>query len=760
VLDLSVRSNNGTSELIAAPKNGAAPALIYLESPDAASPGASGRGLEEYWHVIRNRKLAIAACILLGAGIGWAISYFIVPQYEAITTLEVQGLRDNGIVSGEEAAGPAFSPEALLQTQVKVLQSASLRKRVEAVLVARGKKYEVPNRLEKWPQLARIEAIGSGSGASALPKVRVEIRIAGTSRVIEIRSDAANAQLAADFANVMSNEYIDSNLEVLWQSAQRTSEWLSHQLEEMRNQLQESESALQTYSRKSGLIYAGEPQTVDEEKLKQLQGELSRATVDRIAKQSIYEVATATIGDTVPAVADDARLNEYRSKISELRGTLADLTALYTPSHYKVKQVQAQITELEGMLKQGRQDILSRIANEYRAARRHEDMLDDVFAEQLRRVTENGNKSVYYGTLKRDVETNRQLYEQLFQRVKQVAIGSALRASNVRVLDPAEVPLAPYEPNVVRNSTMGAVSGFILAIFLIAAGEFINRTLEGPGETSYHLGVPELGVIPSKASFSSPPQTHPSKRISLSLRDSIRAESDKEALELITWQNRPSIMAESFRSALASILVTKGRNGNRSVLLVTSPSRGEGKSFVVTNLGIALAEINQKILLVDADMRKPRLHEIFGLTNSWGLSALLMERQSLVNCPLEGLARPTKVEGLYVLPAGPGPASIATLLYSKRLSDLIDRLRGEFDVVLLDTPPMSYLFDARVLGQLADGAVLVVRAGKTTRDAALSAKERMVEDGIPILGTILNDWDSKSKHRYGYYSYPNGEANL
>jgi Mrp family chromosome partitioning ATPase len=115
---------------------------------------------------------------------------------------------------------------------------------------------------------------------------------------------------------------------------------------------------------------------------------------------------------------------------------------------------------------------------------------------------------------------------------------------------------------------------------------------------------------------------------------------------------------------------------------------------------------------------------------------------------------------LYVLPAGPGPASIATLLYSKRLSDLIDRLRGEFDVVLLDTPPMSYLFDARVLGQLADGAVLVVRAGKTTRDAALSAKERMVEDGIPILGTILNDWDSKSKHRYGYYSYPNGEANL
>ena len=187
---------------------------------------------------------------------------------------------------------------------------------------------------------------------------------------------------------------------------------------------------------------------------------------------------------------------------------------------------------------------------------------------------------------------------------------------------------------------------------------------------------------------------------------------------------------------------------------MTSAFRDEGKSTAVSNFGIGLAEINQRILLIDADMRKPRLHQIFELSNSWGLSDLLREKSVLRDSPIEALAQPTQIAGLWLLPSGPGTLSISNLLYSERMAQLLERFRTEFDTILIDTPPMLTISDARILGRLADGAVLVIRAGRTTRDAAMRAKERLVEDGIPVLGTVLNRWDSKSKTRYGNYGYP------
>jgi len=174
----------------------------------------------------------------------------------------------------------------------------------------------------------------------------------------------------------------------------------------------------------------------------------------------------------------------------------------------------------------------------------------------------------------------------------------------------------------------------------------------------------------------------------------------------------------------------------------------------VSNLGIALAEINRRVLLVDADLRRPQLHKVFDLPNSWGLSDLLREKNSLAELPLEALARPTQIPDLYVLPSGPGTVSISNLLYSPRLPELLERLRREFDTVLIDTPPMLQIADARVLGQFADAAILVLRAGQTSRDAALAAKERFAEDNIPLLGTILNDWKpSAAGGKYYDYKY-------
>ena len=375
---------------------------------------------------------------------------------------------------------------------------------------------------------------------------------------------------------------------------------------------------------------------------------------------------------------------------------------------------------------------------------------------QAHQVTGESEKSIKYNILKREVDSNRQLYDTMLQQLKQSTIAAAMRASNIRVVDPARVPKRPYKPDAPLNSALGLFAGAFIGAAFIIMHERVDHTIQDPGDTPLYLNVPELGVIPPGAAELSPRQLakirlsksiengngngfHPTEEISpaSSLAD--------ERVELVTWQRRPSMIAESFRSALISILFS-GENGNRpKVMVLTSAGPGEGKSTMVSNLGIAIAEIGQKVLLIDADMRKPRLHDIFGKSNERGLSDLLREsKQKNGTGSLEGLIHETDVPGLFLLTSGPAATTATNLLYGPQLPMILKQLRGEFETILIDTPPMLQIPDARVVGRVADRVILVVRAGKTTRDAAIAARQRFSEDGTQVLGTILNDWNQSS----------------
>jgi capsular exopolysaccharide synthesis family protein len=289
--------------------------------------------------------------------------------------------------------------------------------------------------------------------------------------------------------------------------------------------------------------------------------------------------------------------------------------------------------------------------------------------------------------------------------------------------------------------------------------------LQEPSDISFYLGVPELGVIPAESSFK------PSSMNFLSTGKSHRKTNGAapkglnltsglpECLELVTWQAKQGLMAESFRAALTSILFT-GQNGNRpKILAVTSPNAGDGKTTVTMNLAIALAETGQRVLLIDADMRKPRIHSVFGLDNRKGFTSLLQNgfqgQQPAPNSDADTLCQPTVVPGLFVLTAGPTVSGPTNLLYAKHLPTYLRKYTESFDMILLDTPPMMTIPDARLIGKMASAILLVVRAKKTTRDAAVAARMRLKEDGIKILGTILNDWNPKHS-RGGYYGYYEG----
>lgn len=711
----------------------------------------------EYWQLIRNRKWTIAIMAVLGLLGAFLITFEQVPIYQTRTTIEVQNLSDTSSASMiDQGGGGMFTPETYIQTQVRILQSTSLRSRVNAKLKQekRPEWYQQPDRFAGLRQLLHLPPLANTiADRNTLPAVAMYVKPYENTRIIEILCDSANPQIAAEFANTMTNEYIEYHLEARWNAAQRATQWLTRQLQNLKVKLQESEDRLQNYSRATGLIFTGEKENVEQEKLTQLQSELSRAEADRVARQSAFEIASANQAETVPQIIDNGRLSEYQSKLADLRRELAELSASLTPEHYKVIRVQAQIQELENTLKRERENIITRIRNDYQAALRREKLLSAAYANQAWIVSEQARKSVNYDILRREVESNRRLYDELLQKVQGTGLAAAMNASNIRVVDPAVPPGSPYKPSLLRNLMMGLAAGIMLGIAMVIAADHVNRSLKAPGETPFHLKVPELGVIPDKSSVPAK-ELREAKVLSLSGGQNGHGIESEAHMGLVTWQNRPSLLAESFRSALASILVSE-RNGQRPrVILVTSAGRGEGKSSTVSNLGIALAEINQRVLLLDADMRKPHLHQIFGAPNTWGLSDLLREKTPLKDMPVEALARETEIAGLHILPSGPGTLSIANLLYSSRMSELLQRLRAEFDMVLIDTPPMLYLSDARVLGRLADAAILVVRAGQTTRDDALGAKQRLVDDGIHVLGTILNGWDSKAKTRYGYYAYP------
>ncbi|MGA2726079.1 MAG: polysaccharide biosynthesis tyrosine autokinase [Terracidiphilus sp.] len=748
-----VPHRNGAANLPARPS--------YMEVPSPVMMDDQGPGLLlEYWHMLRRRKgtLVLIACLgLLGAVL---LTLPQTPIYQARTTIEIQNLNENFLnmrdLSQTANEGGANPLETDLQTQVNILQSESVLGQVIAKLDL-GTKLAAEKdkgRLSAWRKALHLpEPKPASTVEDILPVVarNLKVRMQANTRLVEILYDSTDPLLAADIANTLTAEFIRLNLESRWQTTQRTGEWLTAQMEDVRIKLEKSEQQLQDYARSAGLLFTSEKDNVADEKLRQLQQELSRAQADRVTTQSKYELATTTSTDSLPEVLDDPTLKDYQVKLTDLRRQLAELSATLTPSHPSVKKIQAQVTSLEAARETERANVTRRIQNEFESAQRREKLLAASYDAQARVMTEQSAKVTHYDILKREVDNNRQLYDSMLQHVKEAGIASALHASNVRVVDPARPPARPYKPNLLLNSMLGLFAGGFLGIVFIVLRQRSDRSIQAPGEASLYLDVPELGVIPSANAERSRSFAYYRQARGAETRKTEK-ENLKSPVELVTWQKRPSALADSFRSTLASILYA-GENGNRPrVIALTSAGPREGKTTVASNLALALAEIGRRVLLIDGDLRKPRLHEIFNVSNAWGLSDLLDGTK-----PPEGsetMVVGTSYRDLYVLPAGSVASSISNLLHSPRVAELLQRMRQEFDMVIIDTPPMLQLPDARVLGRLADAVILVVRSARTTKETAAAASQRLADDGTRVLGTVLNEWDPRKASNAGYdYGY-------
>ena len=772
---------------------------------DEAGPGL----LVEYWEMLRHHKGTLAVACFLGLLFSLLFTLPQTPIYRARASLEIQNLNENFLnlrdVSPTSNEGSSSPAEYDLQTQVKILQSESVLERVivKLDLAQRFAQESERGRLAAWRKaLGLEESPRSLARDDLLRRVsrNLTIETEPKTRLIEILYNSPDPQLAAEFANTLTAEFTQQNLEARWKSTQQTGEWLTRQMDDVRIKLEKSEDDLQSYASASGLLFTSEKDNVAEEKLRQLQEELSKAQADRDVAQSKFESASKASPDSLPEVLDDKTMGEYQVRLADLRRQLAELSSSLTPAHPAVKKVQAQIVALESAVASKRGNFVERIRTEFESARRRENLLAGNYAAQARLVSEQAAKVAHYNILKRDVDTNRELYDSLLRNVQEAGMTSALRATNIRVVDTAVPPVRRYKPNLLLNAALGLMAGAFFGVGFVVIRERADQSIQAPGQTALYLEVPELGVIPSAHAegsrrFSyyhdqartrgsgpgiraSEPNNGSGNRATLGLELRIPGlQSPPQPLapsrvELVTLQQRPSVLADAFRATLASILYS-GENGDRPrVIVLTSANPREGKTTVASNLALAAAEIGQSVLLIDGDLRRGRLHEIYEVPNAWGLSDLLAGKENgqaavgsvpsgkengqspIAHRPSSTFFLPTGCGGLSLLPSGSPAANISGLLYSSRALDFLKRMRQEFQMVIIDSPPMLNMPDARMLGRMADAVVLVVRSSQTTRDAAAAAVERLREDGTRVLGTILNEWDPNKTSYSGYpYSY-------
>ncbi len=737
------------------------PSLPHIQE----EANSEGLGVVEYWRLVKRKRgtLVIAAFLGLLAGVLFTLPQ--TPLYRSRTTIEIQNLNGDFMKSKQmNPVNDSADSTVDVQTQIKIIQSESLIESVFNKLKADGKLKPGRPQLDRFASLRRLLNLPGASNLAAQSGVQMPtlkdltVRQLPQTRMLEIICSSPDPEFAATYINTLASEYIQSNMEARWKMTERTGQWLTAQLDEMRIKLEKSETELQNYAQQSGLLFTGnttsnERANVSEDRLRQLQDQLSKAQGERTAAQSRYEMSLSAPPNALADVLNDASLRALQDKITDLSRQRADAIVIYTPKHEKVERIEAQIAPLQTEFDRERVAILGRIKNDYDTSLRHEKLIAADYAAQSQVVTDEAGKSIQYNILKRDVDSNRQMYESTLQQVKEASIASAMRASNIRIVDPAKVPVVPYAPDMKADAIVGVLAGMFFGIVFILIHERANRTVQQPGDTQVWTQVLELGAVPSAKSvrgktgygLSLPGATAELGTYGLNSRTSS---------ELTVSHNTSSVISEAFHTILTSILFIGDQGDAPQVIVLTSGSPAEGKTTLVSNLAIAMADIRRKVLIIDADLRRPRIHNLFDLPNDHGLSTILRERGSISQSALDEAIQQTNVSGLSVLPSGPPTSSAANLLYSANMAELLDLVRAEYDLVLIDTPPTLLLADARVLGRLSDGVVVVTRANQTTRDAIVAVTKRFAEDGTNIIGTILNDWDPK-KAPNGYYGYHN-----
>jgi capsular exopolysaccharide synthesis family protein len=714
--------------------------------------------LVEYWWAIQKRRATILTTVFIVFAVGLLATLKQTPVYKARALIEIQ--KENpDVPTLQELFQVENISDTYLETQYRILKSENLARRVIAQLrLDRVPEFGAPagSSSENRPQeVSSPQPVGVDStriretNSEVLKRFqqRLDVEPLKRSRLVEVTFESHDPKLAAQVVNTLASAYIDQNLDARWEASQKASEWLSQQLLDMKAHLEKSEDELQKYARENGLLFLetekGTTENIVAQSLRQLQEELTKAQAERFARESLYRLVQEGDFASIPGVFDDKLMQDLTEKLAELERERSRLITNFNSDYPRVKEIQSQIDESESVLARERERAASRITKEYRAAVDREALLQRAFEEQRGQANLVAEKSVQYQILKREADTNKQLYVGLLEKLKETGVSTTLKATNIRVVDPAYPPKKADRPRIALNLSLALVLGLALGIGAAFLQEHLDNTFKTAEDLERFLRVPALASVPTVDSLNGRHGVH-----GLIQRARLLANTDKDRTSLTPHWNRIEgngqnlSLTEAFHGLRTSVLLSTAKRPPTS-LLVTSAQGGEGKTTVAANLAVSLAQLGERVLLIDADLRRPSLHNFFGNKGSSGLVNFLTgdsDWRSLIYH-----AAPT---GLDLLFCGPVPPNPADLLSSESMPALIREASKEYKFVVVDSPPLLNLADSRILSTLVDGVILVVGGGVTPRDLVHRAFLSALDAGSHVLGATINFADT----RMGYYS--------
>ena len=744
-----------------------------LLEPYQVGEAAEGPDLRAHWRTIQKRRWTVLSILLVTLTIVSIMTFKEKAIYRADALLEIQKENAN-IPTVQELFQLENVSDNYLETQYKVLQSETLARRViDQLHLERDSEFNPPR--DGWIQ-AKTHAAAPNPNSAIDPDVqqtvlkefkdRLSIDPVRRSRLVQISFESQDPKVAAQVVNSLAENYIQQNLESRWQAAQKASDWLSQQLESFRAKLEKSEDDLQGYAQKNGLLFLetekGDTENIVNERLRQLQDELTKAQAERYAKESIYRLTESGDYGALPGVVDNKLIQELTGRLSELERQKASLAPTFTDDYPKVKEIQSQIDEIARRLNEERKRAAQGIVDDYLAATRRENLVHEAFEQQQNQANVVAGRTVQYNILKREVDTNKQLYEGLLQRLKEAGVSAGMNASNIRVVDLAVPATRPVRPRPILNLGLALLLGLGCGIGIAFLQEHLDDTLKNSDDIERVLRVPALALIPSRDSldYGSAGVYGLVKKVASHHNGNgvivpLEKRSGKTWVRIDGNGTQHSALSEAFRGLRTSVLLSAAGRPPRSLTFV-SAEPGEGKTTVASNLSISLAQLGKRVLLIDGDMRRPCVHKLFNIEeNSGGLVTFLTGGEGWSH-----LVRPTGVPNLDCLICGPVPPNPSELLSSDRMLTLMFEVMREYQFVLIDAPPLLNVTDGRILATIVDGVILVVRGGFTPQELAQQAQFHVRDVGAHLIGVVLNDVDIRRDGYYqGHYHYGSHEEN-
>jgi len=710
--------------------------------------------ISEPLRILRKRKWVILVCLATILSVVAIASLKMTPVYEAGGTIEIN--KPDATLNFQNSA--TFSLDYYdpteLETELKILQSDLLAVQVIRELNL-DRRPEFAGQAPPAPSLdlAPDPLQTDPSRASALIgglKGGLRVALVPNTRIIEVYYRSPDPQMAANVVNTLMQTYVENNFKARFESTMQASDWLSKQLVDLQMKVETSQEKLVRYQKEHEILGIDEKQNITMTKLDELNKQLTSAESERMDKEASYRLVESGDADSIISGAERLEdsgsnsqsssqlLETLRSKQAEIKIQAADLSTQFGPSYPKLTQLNNQLKEVDAQIQGEMKKIVSKVRGQYTTALQRENMLGDAFERQKQEANKLNESAITYTLLKRDVETNRQLYEGLLEKLKQAGVSAGLKSNNFRIVDSARPPTAPIEPNVPRNLLFAFVLGLTSGVGLAFLLEGLDNTVRTTEQAQMISGLASLGMIPlgSKSAREGPTP----KRLVIA--------ASKEAVELVTQVRPQSQMAESYRALRTSLLLSN-LGAPPKVIMVTSALPQEGKTTTSINVAVVLAQKGVRVLLIDADLRRPSIHKTLGMAPHIGLSNVLTGSTTIELA----ITHTSILPNLDVLTAGTPPPNPAELLASANMRDLLAQLREQYDHLVIDTPPSLSVTDGVVLSPRADAVVLVIRSGQTTKQALRRARDILAQVNAKVVGVLLNAVDLRSPDYYYYYEY-------